>query len=90
MKTVTIPRALQDWLKAPRSIEWHEQNPGSGNRALPNVVGETRHRISVAVGPQEREVILRYCDEALEDEGLSDAKRGAIEHTRALIDDLQV
>lgn len=90
MKTITIPRALQDWLTAPRSVAWHEANPGKDNRALPNVIGQTRYRLTLTVGPQERELILLYAAEALEDDELHEAVRGAIEHTQQVFEALEV
>lgn len=91
MPVVTIYRTLDDWLRKPPSLADVELNPHlEHSRSVPAVIGRTKYRLQVQVGPAEKEVIIGYCLEALSDEQLTDAQRAAIEQTQRQMEAVDV
>lgn len=90
-ETLATHRAILDWYRRPVTIQKNILNPKSeaDQKALPGVVGMTKHRIMWQLSPQIVANALRLCAEALADPDLSDGKRSAIAATRQQFLDAQ-
>jgi hypothetical protein len=86
---LTVNRAIEDWLNRP--LTRHDCGAGDQDRVtevterrqLIGAIGRTGYRIMLELDDRLAERLLGQINEALADPELHDAKRGAIEQTRA-------